>query len=158
MLRMGKLTDYGTVLLALLASYSGGRQTASQLAGCSGIALPTVSKLLKQLQRAGLVNSERGLHGGYSLARRPQDISAAAILEALEGPMALTTCSIDHGQCGIEGSCRVGSAWQRVNQAIHQSLQAITLSELAGMEKPDTHLVAFNLRLRRSFNSGHHRP
>jgi FeS assembly SUF system regulator len=158
MLRMGKLTDYGTVLLGILASDPGTRQTAAQLATGSGIAAPTVSKLLKQLQRAGLVTSERGLHGGYCLARSPHDISAAAILDALEGPMALTTCSTDHGQCGIEGNCRVGSAWQRVNQAIHQSLQAITLSELAGMDKPDTHLVAFNLRLLRSFNTGHHRP
>ena len=158
MLRLSKLTDYATVILGTLASGPGQRQTAAQLAERTGVAAPTVSKLLKQLQRAGLVQSERGLHGGYSLSRPSRDISAAAILDALEGPLQLTACA-DHAHCDIEGSCRVGSAWQRVNQAIRQSLQAISLAELAGIEGNAIHPATFELRnLRTRPGTGHHRP
>ena len=105
MLRIGKLTDYATVILATLAADRSRLQNAGALAERTHIAAPTVSKLLKQLQRAGLVKSTRGTHGGYQLARAPEDISAAAILDALEGPIALTECSVGTGHCCIEHSC-----------------------------------------------------
>src|SRR5579864_223761 len=113
MLRISRLTDYATVLLAALAGEPGRVRTATALAEQTHIAAPTVSKLLKQLQRSGLVVSTRGLRGGYQLSRAPTQISPAAILDALEGPMALTDCSAGHGHCGIEGTCRVGRVWQR---------------------------------------------
>ena len=94
-----------------------------------------MSKLLKQLQRAGLVASTRGLRGGYQLARPPTQISAAAILDALEGPLALTDCAAGHGHCGIERTCRVGHAWQRLNLAIRRSLHEVSLAQLAGLER-----------------------
>ena len=93
-----------------------------------------VSKLLKQLQRSGLVNSTRGTHGGYQLARAPEDITAAAILDALEGPIALTECSSGEGVCCIEHSCSVGRTWQRLNLAIRRSLSEISLAQLAGLD------------------------
>ena len=101
---------------------------------------PTVSKLLKQLQRAGLVTSTRGLHGGYQLARPATQISAAAILDALEGPMALTDCAAGHGHCGIEETCRVGRVWQRLNLAIRRALYDVSLAQLAGLERAPTRL------------------
>src|SRR5579864_6014791 len=104
MLRMSRLTDYATVLLATLAGEPQRVQTAASLAEQTHIAAPTVSKLLKQLHRAGLVTSTRGLHGGYQLARPATQISAAQILDALEGPMALTDCAAGHGNCDIEDS------------------------------------------------------
>src|SRR6202521_812494 len=97
MLRMSRLTDYAPVLLAALAGEPGRVQTAGSLAEQTRVAAPTVCKLLKQLQRAGLVTSTRGLRGGYQLARPAAQISAAAILDALEGPLALTDCSAGHG-------------------------------------------------------------
>jgi len=87
MLRMSRLTDYATVLLAALAGEPGRVQTATSLAEQTRIARPTVCKLLKQLQRAALVSSTRGPRGGYQLARPAAQISAAAILDALEGPL-----------------------------------------------------------------------
>jgi Rrf2 family protein len=93
-----------------------------------------VCKLLKQLQRAGLVISTRGLHGGYQLARPATQISAAAILDALEGPVALTDCSVGHGHCEIEESCRVSRVWQRLNLAIRRSLHEVSLAQLAGLD------------------------
>jgi FeS assembly SUF system regulator len=134
MLRISKLTDYATVILAVLAEQPDHVRTATALAEETRIAAPTVSKLLKQLHRAGLVASTRGLHGGYQLARPATQISAAAILDALEGPVALTDCSAGHGNCDIEGTCRVSRVWQRLNLAIRRSLYEVSLAQLAGLD------------------------
>jgi FeS assembly SUF system regulator len=134
MLRIGKLTDYATLILATLATDRSRPQNAASLANRTHIAAPTVSKLLKQLHRAGLVNSTRGTHGGYQLARDPAAISAATILDALEGPLALTECSAGNGHCGIEHTCSVGRGWQRLNLAIRRSLSEISLAQLAGLD------------------------
>jgi FeS assembly SUF system regulator len=134
MLRISRLTDYATVLLAALAGEPQRVQTAASLAEQTRIAPPTVSKLLKQLQRAGLVTSTRGLRGGYQLARPAAQISAAAILDALEGPVALTDCAAGHGNCEIEETCRVGRVWQRLNLAIRRALYEVSLAQLAGLE------------------------
>ena len=142
MLRISRLTDYATVILATLAGEPERVQTATALAEHTKIAAPTVSKLLKQLQRANLVTSTRGLHGGYQLARPAAQITAADILDALEGPVALTDCAAGHGHCGIEHSCRVGRAWQRLNQAIRQSLNEVTLAQLAGIDSAQVRLSA----------------
>ena len=140
MLRIGKLTDYATVILATLAADRSRLQNATSLAERTRIAAPTVSKLLKQLHRAGLVVSTRGTHGGYQLAREPDQISAGAILDALEGPLALTECSTGSGQCGIEHTCSVGRAWQKLNLAIRRSLNEISLAQLAGLDNRATQM------------------
>ena len=134
MLRIGKLTDYATVILATLAADRSRLLNAGTLSERTHIAAPTVAKLLKQMHRAGLVNSTRGTHGGYQLARDPEHISAAAILDALEGPIALTECSAGSGQCGIEHTCSVGRTWQRMSIAIRRALSDITLAQLAGLD------------------------
>src|SRR5690349_6819622 len=140
MLRISKLTNYATVILAALAEDPERVQTATALSDGTRVALPTVSKLLKQLQRAGLVVSTRGLHGGYQLARPATQITAAAILDALEGPLALTDCAVGHGVCDIEGTCRVGRAWQRLNLAIRRALYDVNLAQLAGLERAPARL------------------
>jgi FeS assembly SUF system regulator len=142
MLRISRLTDYATVLLAALAGEPGRVQTAAALAEQTHIAAPTVSKVLKQLQRTGLVVSTRGLRGGYQLARPAAQISAAAILDALEGPVALTDCSVGHGYCELEHSCRVGRVWQRLNLAIRRSLHDVSLAQLAGLDAAPARLPA----------------
>ena len=148
MLRISRLTDYATVLLAALAGAPERVTTAAALAEQTRIAAPTVSKLLKQLQRAGLVTSTRGLHGGYQLARPATQISAAAILDALEGPVALTDCSVGHGQCEIEESCRVGRVWQRLNLAIRRALYDVSLAQLAGLDAPPTRLPSLEREMK----------
>jgi FeS assembly SUF system regulator len=148
MLRISRLTDYATVILAALAGEPGRVQTAAALAESTHVAAPTVCKLLKQLQRAGLVVSTRGLHGGYQLARPASQISAAAILDALEGPVALTDCSAGHGNCEIEDSCRVGRVWQRLNLAIRRSLYDVSLAQLAGLEAAPARLPALEREMK----------
>jgi len=148
MLRISRLTDYATVLLATLAGEPGRVQTATSLAEQTHIAAPTVSKLLKQLQRAGLVTSTRGLHGGYQLSRPASQISAAAILDALEGPMALTDCAAGHGNCEIEESCRVSRVWQRLNLAMRRALYDVSLAQLAGLDAAPARLATLEREMK----------
>lgn len=136
MLRISKLTDYGTVLLAHLAANTGAVCSAAEVANATGIAVPTVSKLLKSLGRCGLVNSTRGSNGGYQLAHDPSEISAADIIDALEGPVSITECSASDSQCEHEGVCSVGVAWQRVNVAIRRGLDEVSLSDLLQTSSP----------------------
>lgn len=141
MLRISKLTDYGTVILACLAGQSARLWTAAEVAEVTRIGLPTVSKLLKKLQRSGLVASTRGSHGGYQLAQPANEITAARILDALEGPFSITECSGAHSTCGLESKCTVGHAWQRVNGAIRRALSDISLAQLAGTDRSTTTTV-----------------
>ena len=130
MLRISKLTDYGTVVLAHIASRGDDLVSAADVAGETGLALPTVSKLLKTLGRAGLVQSTRGVRGGYRLARAAGDISAADVIDALEGPVSITECSSSEGSCEHEGHCNVGGAWQQINVAIRRALDEVSLLDL----------------------------
>ena len=123
MLRMSKLTDYGTMVLAQLAASDTGWTTAGQVADATHLGQPTVSKLLKSLVHSGLVVSTRGVQGGYALARPAAAISAAEILDALEGPVAITECSSSHGVCDLESYCRVGTAWQQATNARRHTMR-----------------------------------
>ena len=136
MLRISKLTDYGTVLLAHLARNPDAVCSAADLAARTGIALPTASKLLKSLARNGLVTSTRGASGGYRLSRDASLISAAEIIDALEGPVSITECSASDSHCDIEEICGVGNAWQRINVAIRDALHAVSLVDLLRTSSP----------------------
>ena len=136
MLRMSKLTDYGTLVLAELAAGHGVVASAGQVAEATHLGQPTVSKLLKSLARAGLVVSARGVQGGYVLARPPESISAAEILDALEGPVAITECSGANSCCDLEKFCRVGRAWQKINSSIRKALQQVSLADLQMQAHP----------------------
>lgn len=131
MLRMSKLTDYGIVLLTHIAmGNERPLRTAQELAGASHIPLPTVSKILKELSRSGLVVSHRGRRGGYSLARGADAIAVADIIAALEGPVALTECTEIEGSCGLRPDCPAASHWGVINLAIQKALSGLTLSDL----------------------------
>jgi len=131
MLRMSRLTDYGIVLLAqLAASPEPVPHNARELATATHLPLPVVSKVLKGLARQGLLASHRGAKGGYSLARRPDEISVAEVIAAVEGPIALTECSVGPGHCTQEPLCQVREPWYRINQVIQRALDQFPLSEL----------------------------
>ena len=139
MLRMTKQADYGIVLLSRMAGLypAGGRTlarfTAPELAVDTHLPLPMVSKILKILGRGGLLISHRGAKGGYSLAVPPSQITVARMIEALDGPIAFTDCSDDGspGLCSQEARCAVRNNWRRINLAVRDALEAITLAELA---------------------------
>src|SRR5262245_30644403 len=119
MLRMTKQADYGFVLLSRLAAEPERVVNAPDLAEETRLPVPTVSKILKLLAKGGVLRSSRGVHGGYSLTKPPAAITAAELLTALEGPVALTLC-IDSapGECDHETYCQVRSHWRRINQAL----------------------------------------
>ena len=120
MLRVSKLTDYATEVMAVLAAAPGRVHNAQELAERARLEAPTVSKLLKQLAQAGLVESFRGVNGGYRLAREPARISIADIVIAMEGPIGMTECSAQVGLCDHETHCGVRVNWQRINDDAHQ--------------------------------------
>ena len=129
MLRMSRLTDYGLVLLTHLASAPIERvHNARELSESAHLPLPMVSKILKVLTREGFLVSQRGAKGGYSLARRPEDVTVVAVIDALEGPIALTECGA--GSCEREASCVVRAPWQRINRVVRQSLEDVRLADL----------------------------
>ena len=131
MLRVSKLTDYATVVLAQMAREPDSVHTAADLAEQTHLSRPTVAKLLKQFVRGGLLTSYRGAHGGYLLARPPEEISAVDIIDTVEGPLAMTECSLARDQCEIEHVCNIGHHWQRINRIIRASLDEVTLADLA---------------------------
>jgi len=131
MIRLGKLTDYGLVLVSHIARSQLDLHTARDLAGQCRLPLPTVSKILKALLEAGLLTSQRGIKGGYTLARKPHLISIAAVISALEGPVALTECSIDiAGLCDLESSCPIRDNQRLINQVVLGALEKVMISDL----------------------------
>jgi FeS assembly SUF system regulator len=130
MLRVTKLTDYATVVLTVLASDAASVLSASELAERAGLEAPTVAKVLKPLAQAGLVAGFRGANGGYRLARDAADISLVEIVEAMEGPLGMTECSVHAGQCGIEDSCGVRANWRRINDVVADALRGVSLAQM----------------------------
>lgn len=138
MLRISKLTDYGIVLLVELANGENlASRNARSMAEATSLPLPVVSKILKSLAQGGLLTSQRGTKGGYALARRPEEITVAEIIVALEGPIALTECSAGPGRCDQETACPVRDPWQRIHQSILEMLKRETLRELVGSPQGD---------------------
>jgi FeS assembly SUF system regulator len=145
MIRMNKLTDYAILVLTHAARVPGASHTARDLSAQAHVPLPTVSKILKLLQKAGLLVSHRGIKGGYSLARPADDISIATVVQALEGPIALTECSGTGSLCGLEPECMVRSNWRTISAAVREALERISLAALAKplpVARPETVGVA----------------
>ncbi|HTC94181.1 MAG TPA: SUF system Fe-S cluster assembly regulator [Terriglobales bacterium] len=132
MIRLGKLTDYGLVLMTYIARHKDHPlHAARDLAQESRLPLPTVSKVLKLLVQSGLLVSHRGIKGGYSLAKEPQDISIAEMVAALEGPIALTECSTDiSGLCELERCCPIKANQRIISQVVRGALEHVMLSDL----------------------------
>lgn len=133
MIRFAKLTDYGLVLMTVMAREGATTtHTARDLASVSRLPLPTVSKVLKQLLQSGLLVSHRGNKGGYGLAKAPAEISVADIVTAMEGPIALTDCSTDViGLCDLEHSCPTKANQQVITRVMRAALEKVALSDLA---------------------------
>jgi FeS assembly SUF system regulator len=132
MIRLSRISDYGIVLMAFLAEQPAESQlSAREIAEGTRLRLPVVSKILKTLTRKGLLHSQRGPRGGYSLARLPDRINVVDMITALDGPIGLTECTLHPGQCLQEASCHVRKPWQQINHVVRSALARVTLAELA---------------------------
>ncbi len=136
-MRLSSLADYAVVIMAAAARHCGGvgRLNATLLAEETGVPLPTAQKLVSRLAAAGLLESARGTGGGFRLSRPPSAISLAEVIEAIEGPIAMTTC-VDAGRhdCALDGNCRVKPHWSVVNGAVRGALAGVSLAQLSVME------------------------
>ena len=141
MLRVSRLTDYAAAVMTCLAEHEDDVVSAVQIAEATRLELPTVSKLLKSLGRAALVESFRGVNGGYRLARAAADISLAEIVVALEGPIAVTECSLGKGQCAREAGCGVRGSWQQISTILDAALRAVSLADMRRHSAPRSGLV-----------------
>jgi len=145
--RLSSLSDYAVVMMSACARHCGkraldasgnqrlARVNAVEIADETGIPLPTVQKLVSKLSAAGLLRSVRGSGGGFKLARPAAAVTLADIIEAVEGPIALTAC-VDEGRhdCSLEGACKVQPHWGAVNDAVRGALANVPLTQLCSGE------------------------
>lgn len=134
-MRLSNMADYAVVVMSAASRHCGSaRVSATDLAQETGISLPTTQKLVSILSKAGLLRSARGTGGGIQLARPAAAITLADIIEAVEGPIALTAC-VDAGShnCAMEGNCRVQPHWAVVNEAVREALAGVSLVSLRSL-------------------------
>ena len=137
MFRLNRLTDYAVVVLSQMSLRGEDLRSAQQISDDTAVPLPTVSKLLNLLGRAGLVISQRGAAGGYTLSRGPDQITVAEIVQALEGPIALTACVDGAAEsCDVESLCPMRGNWNRVNTAIQEALTKVSLADMTVLPEP----------------------
>lgn len=138
MIRLTNLADYAVVLMVEVAR-SDVRVNAQSLAEASRMPVTTVSKILNALSRADLLTSHRGLKGGFSLTRGTDTISLADIVEAIDGPIALTNCSdTSSNDCCYDSFCQVRPHWQHINTAIRTALDTVKLKDVMAPPVPGT--------------------
>jgi FeS assembly SUF system regulator len=135
-MRLSNLADYAVITMSQAASHCGnGRVSAAELASETGLPVPTVQRLVSRLTAAGLMRSVRGAKGGLQLGRPAAAITVADIIEAVEGPIALTAC-IDHGDCDFEAGCTMKPHWPLINARLRSALAEITLADLRAAPSP----------------------
>ena len=137
-MRLTHLADYAVVILTAAASRSAGeRLSASVLAGETGVPLPTAQKLVGKLAQAGLLHTVRGVGGGFTLARPASAITLADIIEAVEGPIAMTKCSgsDEASECTLDAHCRVKPHMTLVSRTVREALAAVSLEDLCAPAK-----------------------
>lgn len=133
MIKLSRLTDYAIVILTQMALEGKGVHAASSIAEKTSLPLPTVSKVLKQLTKAGVISAQRGAAGGYVLARNPEEISIASLIESMDGPIAITECAglgKGEGECKVQATCPSHGKWDKVNNAIRVALESVTLADM----------------------------
>lgn len=131
MIRMSRLADYSFIILGRMMEPQGASWSAAELAERTALPLPTVAKLLKLLARAEILTAQRGAAGGYRLLRPVQAVTVAHVIEAVDGPIAITDCvHEDKPECALPSFCPLNGGWMKVNWAIHKALHSVTLADM----------------------------
>lgn len=141
MLKLTKKADYGLMAMKHLAERAQqGACSAKELADAYGIPQEALAKILQRLVKAGLLQSQHGINGGYTMARDASRISAFEVIRAIDGPLFITSCITVRGECGQSERCTIREPLRRVNQSIEEVLRKITIAEMKE-EKDDAELV-----------------
>jgi Rrf2 family protein len=132
-MRISSRCEYGLRAMVYLAAHDSGHPVPlSEIAAVEGIPAPFLERILARLRRSGLVKATRGVSGGYELARRADSIVAGDVVTALEGPLSIVGCVPDESACERSDACASRVVWRRLDEAISEALNGITLNELAG--------------------------
>ncbi len=137
MIKLSRLADYSIVMMTQLAARPGALMQAPDMALVTGVPVPTVSKVMKMLAQSGLVDSQRGAKGGYALTREAAQIPVTEIIAAVDGPIALTECTVpDENGCEHEALCPTRTNWRKINDAVVSALRGITLADMTPQMAP----------------------
>ena len=135
MIKLNKITDYAVVILGLLSSRNPNKFSTSKISSDTGLSIPTVAKVCKLLNNANLIQAGRWAHGGYFCETSPSKISVAVIVEAIDGPIAITACLEESDDlCDTQSICLLSGNWNKANNAILNALESVTLSDLLNPE------------------------
>lgn len=131
MIKLSNLADYAVVIMTAMANHAPQKLNAADVSGATGVPQATAAKVMGHLARAGLLESHRGIGGGFALAKLPVDICVADMIEAVDGPIALTNC-IDQGpgDCSLTSICSMKPHWQIMNEAVRGAFEGVTLAQL----------------------------
>lgn len=129
-IKLSRMADYAVTLMTVFASCEGQQQTVACLAAKTGLSEATVSQILKKLTRHGLLNSTRGVNGGYMLAMGAETITMVHVVEAMDGPISLTRCLTPQNDCCYAGTCGTKTSWAKVNMAVREALDAMSLKDI----------------------------
>ena len=136
-LRIGKMTDYGVLVLNKMVDAGAVRLSTEDLVQATKLAVPTIRRVMKALSDGGLVIAQRGAKGGYRLARAAEQIRIIDVVQAFEGPVSLTECTSDDAQCEIMDSCSLSGNWNGINQLLVQVLSSISLQDLRNPKRQE---------------------
>ena len=137
MLKLTKKADYGLMAMKHLAEHAAqGACSAKDVAESYGIPPEALAKILQRLAKAGLLHSQHGINGGYTLARSANEISAYEVIRAIDGPLFITSCITVRGECGQSEKCTIREPLRKVNESIEQVLRRIKIAEMT--EESDT--------------------
>lgn len=145
MLKLSKKADYALIAVRHLAAHRREpSQSAADIADAYGISAPLLAKVLQRLAKHGLLTARHGSAGGYCLARNPKEISALDVINAVDGPVVITSCVTSHGNCDQSPTCTVREPLRRVNESIAQVLRSVTISQMAE-DSPDAELIGLSI-------------
>jgi FeS assembly SUF system regulator len=133
MLKLTRKADYGLISLKHLAMKNSSA-SAKEIADCYGIPLPLLSKVLQKLARTGFLQSEHGTNGGYKLRRDAQSITALEVIHSIDGPVFLTSCFTDHGNCGVSEKCNVREPLRKIHEGIQNLLASLSIADMCEEE------------------------
>ena len=144
MLRLSTKSRYATRMLVYLAINARQRPAnTAEIAKAEGISKDYVEQILSRLRTAGIVTSHRGIKGGFSIAKNPEDVLVREIVELTEGAISVAPCI--KGDCSRATQCATQVVWDALNSSIEQTLSKFTLADLCKLSQENDNTLSFQI-------------